>query len=108
MELHISKWQRNKAAGLCAQCGKVPPIEGKSKCAACKEEEDYNQATYRLRNRETLNKRARDRYWKRVQEGICVGCGKKPPIPGRKRCLACGIISSEASLKTRRKRLESK
>ena len=69
-----SLYKRRLAAGLCGMCGKVPPLPGKSLCAADAEK-------CRLR---TEAKRE-----KRNAAGLCPDCGgknPKPKLPGKSRC----------------------
>ena len=38
----------------------------------------------------------RERYEKLIAAGLCVGCGKKPPLEGRKRCKSCTAKKNES------------
>src|SRR5207244_10715905 len=64
---------KRRAAGLCLNCGKRPPINGKVKCKACR----ANHAAYDV----TRNAARR-------ASGLCLKCGKRPPINGSQ-CKAC-------------------
>jgi hypothetical protein len=73
-----AKW---KAAGGCQLCGGKPE-PGRSKCAKC-----AGQQAAALRS---LNQR-------RIEQGLCPGCGKRPPAKDRSRCRQCLKVRAEAS-----------
>jgi NMD protein affecting ribosome stability and mRNA decay len=86
--MSTNRYNRLKAAGLCARCGKVPPEEGRVLCAECTQKNrDKARITcfQRLRECNWL----RQRYLARREKGICVRCGKAPAEDGRALCQEC-------------------
>jgi hypothetical protein len=72
------RYHRLKEAGLCVECGKVPPLQGILKCEVC------NQ-----RYLKSAKKAADKRYAKQRAAGMCsANCGR-PARPGKTRCAAC-------------------
>lgn len=78
--------------GLCGQCGKVPPSDGKKDCSTCRE----YQATARA-------KRAKSGYFKeygqefrvkRNAEGKCYHCNQQA-IEGKKSCSNCIAVQKK-------------
>ena len=65
------RYQRNKAEGLCVQCGKRPACEGRVMCMRCRAKQ-YARKAYRR------NKAART-------ADQCLWC-EKPHVPGYKFC----------------------
>ena len=66
-------------AGLCARCGRRPPVEGGTACAPCREK-----------------RRAADRlkYGARRAAGLCVKCAG-PVFDGESRCGVCAAVDGE-------------
>ena len=91
-----------KAAGLCPLCGDRPPAPERSTCAPCAEKRNRTSRARdaRLRAegkprrdparaREYEKERSRRETAKRAAQGLCIGCGKQPAMPGRKSCEPC-------------------
>ena len=86
--MSTNRYNRLKAAGLCARCGKAEPVQGKVLCAECAQKNrERSRSNYFLRRRECdwLNKR----YAERKEKGICGRCGKAPAEDGRALCPEC-------------------
>ena len=94
--------ERRKAAGLCPRCGDRPPAPERSLCAPCGEKRNRadRDRDARLRAvgkprrdrskaREYERGRARHETAKRTALGLCIRCGERPPMPGRKSCEPC-------------------
>ena len=104
MDKKMTPFQRNKAAGLCGTCGKVPPRPGKATCEACAKKRSERDKYYReylikmhhccscgkplpkdwyyvecAECKEWMSAYDKKRRQQLKQEGRCPGCGK--PIP---------------------------
>ena len=92
------------AAGLCPNCGHRPPEPERRMCAECnRKRRKADRARYaRAKAEGTLygGKRAeakrrssrassRRRYEARLDTGLCVRCGRRPPAEGSSRCEPC-------------------
>lgn len=84
-----STYQNRKEKGLCVQCGKKPPIEGKVMCAECAEQKKVYQ-------RET-------REWRR-NLGFCSRCGKNRIFGDEKECPECTAMMYEINQRNRERR----
>lgn len=73
-----------RAAGLCPWCGRVPPAEGRTRCAACLEIARQNSIKFMKRRR---------KHWKAL--GICGVCGKREAMPRQTRCGFCADRQDE-------------
>lgn len=62
-------YRRRKAAGLCGQCGRRPPVEGMTTCGECLQKEQEKRA-------------------ERRSKGLCPVCGDIPDHP-KKMCAEC-------------------
>lgn len=115
MDKEMTPFQRNKAAGLCGTCGKVPPRPGKATCEACAKkrgvkDSDYRQYLIGIHHcsscrkllpkdwyyvdcadcKERIRKYTKERRERLKQEGRCPGCGKPiPPEQTFKYCPEC-------------------
>lgn len=67
-------YSRRLAKGLCGQCGKRPPREGKTQCKECAE----NRRQYQLENRAFY-----------IKQGLCPKCGKNRLFGDEKNCPEC-------------------
>lgn len=77
-QLKRERYHRNKAAGLCVNCGKKAQ-DGKTMCATCVIQQRRAGAAYRLRS-------GKKKGW--AEAGLCIRCGAEP-ISGRKLCPDC-------------------
>ena len=71
--------ERRKAEGRCTRCGSVDPVDGKTLCKSCAE--DQKKAQQRTREK----KRAR---------GECMFCGS-PAVQGKVLCGKCADKNNE-------------
>ena len=94
------------AAGLCVACGKVPPEPERRQCAGCAEKkragdrrryaeakasgELYGGKSAEARRRNG-RARSKQRYHARLDAGLCVRCGERPPADGSPSCEECRI-----------------
>ncbi len=101
-----SLWATRKAAGLCGNCGKVKPIEGRTLCRQCTDIIQYGQKKFRTIHALEICERKRQRYIKLKESGLCVKCGKVPPACGRVYCAECAAYTKAQSLKHRMKQKE--
>ena len=69
-------WRQNRiAAGMCAKCGKVPPLENRKACADCTARANKsNRASAKKKRKECREK------------GICIVCMKREAAHG---CVSC-------------------
>ena len=92
------------ARGLCAKCGKTPPVPDRTLCAPCAgkrraaERARYAKARaagklYGGRDpkerRRNARGRTRRRYDARREAGLCTRCGLRPPVEGGTACEPC-------------------
>ena len=90
--------------GLCARCGDAPAEPARQLCSACgehrrqRERERYARARaagqpYGGRRadskRRTARRRSRERQRARRQAGLCIRCGKLPPVEDGSSCRTC-------------------
>jgi hypothetical protein len=67
--------QKHVEGNLCADCHKVPPVPGITRCVACRQR--LSESVKRLQD-------------KRIKEGRCGRCGKNPSArPGYSNCQSC-------------------
>ena len=86
-----------KEKNLCVCCGKVPPLEGKTRCQACtdasNEKRRKRRAEASLDERRYINQIRMEKAYKRrierFERGVCTECGKVKPNPGKRMCPAC-------------------
>lgn len=84
--------QRNQAAGLCRECGEVPPQPDKTRCQKCIKKD---ASRTRPRVTQTEEQKQARRIWRRerrhkcITDGICPDCLKRPAKPGAQRCEQC-------------------
>lgn len=78
---------------LCVRCGKVERYPGHTLCLDClirmrERSKDYWQkhSEELLPKKELRNKARREELY---SKGLCVQCGKRKHVPGRKRCQSC-------------------
>lgn len=83
VQLRAEKRQRFIAAGLCAQCGKNPPIDGITRCARCTARRIESGRLYQQKKRLK---------WK--NDNLCQTCGKLAR-DGFTSCDKCNIIRNQ-------------
>ena len=94
--------ERRKEAGLCLRCGDRPPAPERSVCAPCGDKRNRadreRDARLRAEGKPRRNRpkarqyergRARRETAKRTALGLCIRCGQRPAMPGRKSCEPC-------------------
>lgn len=90
-ELAKLRYKKKKDAGVCVQCGKVPPTPGRTYCAKCAEQrKKYYVPTPETTEkcRETARAYNKARYERRKAAGLCTRCGA-PAAPGKTHCEDC-------------------
>ncbi len=48
---------------------------------------------------------SKERYWQRVEQGLCTECGRAQAVPGRRKCVVCAELTAVAQ-RRRRARLD--
>lgn len=102
---HVTKksWAERRTKGLCGNCGKTQAVAGRSLCERCKEAVNYSQKKYRMIHAVEISKRKSERYETLKEAGLCVRCGKIPPLPGKNRCESCIEYERKQNIKYREK-----
>jgi hypothetical protein len=72
------RYNNKKLRGLCTKCGKNSPLSGKLKCQVCTDRQ---------------SKSSRKVYLKRIKNGICGVCGKRPLLT----TVHCSICNENAN-----------
>ena len=96
--------EARRAAGLCTKCGQSPAVEGRASCEPCLEERragdrasyaagkaaglKYGGANAEAKRRSGRLKSKR-RQKARREAGLCIRCGKQPPVEGGTTCAPC-------------------
>jgi hypothetical protein len=70
--------------GLCVQCGKVPPREGKRACAECAKSQSKRESKYQKRINTAL-----------MYLRVCIHCKEREVMQGRRVCGVCIEIQIE-------------
>ena len=90
------RYRARKAAGVCTQCGSVPPEAGRPMCAPC---------------RQTTNEASRRRQRKMrvlaIVLGWCVQCLQRERMRGLKWCAVCAEAHTERQRTKREKNREA-
>ncbi len=99
-----SKREQRAAKGLCTRCGKQPAADGRASCEPCLEKRRADDRAryaagkaaglpYGGANAEAKRKAARlksrRRQKARAGAGLCIRCGKRPPVEGGTTCQPC-------------------
>ena len=92
------------AEGICTRCGKRPAEEGRSSCEPCLEK---RRASDRVRyaagkaqglkyggadpvaKRKAARTKSKRNQKARLEAGLCIRCGKQPPVEGGTTCVPC-------------------
>ena len=96
--------EARRAAGLCTKCGQAPAVEGRASCEPCLEKRRagdrakyaagkaaglmYGGANAEAKRRSGRAKSKR-RQKERREAGLCIRCGKQPPVEGGTTCAPC-------------------
>ncbi len=99
---HRRRTEERVARGLCPKCGKQPPVPGLALCEPCNEKRNrasrardarLRAAGMPRRDPERVRAYERERSRREVErrraEGLCLACGKAPPVEGRAHCEPC-------------------
>ena len=92
------------ARGLCKRCGKLPAVPERTSCKPCLEKgREADRARYARgkaagmkygganidAKRKSARAKSRRRRKARLEAGLCVRCGKRPPVEGGTTCAPC-------------------
>ena len=92
------------ADGTCTRCGKRPAANGRSSCEPCLEKRRAaDRANYAAgkaaglayggadpdAKRKSARARSKRRQQARIAAGLCIRCGKRPPVEGGTTCQPC-------------------
>ncbi len=92
------------AEGVCTRCGKLPAAEGRSSCEPCLEKRRAaDRAKYAASKaagkpyggadpaakRKSGRAKSRRRRKARIEAGLCIRCGRRPPAGGGTTCASC-------------------
>ncbi len=90
--------------GLCLRCGAAPPADGRMSCEPClRKRRAEDRAKYRAgkeagkpygganadAKRRAGRARSRKRQKARIEAGLCIRCGARPPVEGGTTCSPC-------------------
>lgn len=77
--------------GLCNRCGKNRVFGGEKRCPECRAKANRNAARRGRTDgeRKKNNDSCRLRYHEYAARGICVKCGRRRAVPGKRRCGIC-------------------
>ena len=85
--------QIRRELGLCPTCGQVELWGDEKNCPECRamilNSTERTREKYKGRYVEKQRESAKIRYRKRLEDGICVICGKRPLIYNRTFCYIC-------------------
>lgn len=96
-----------KSLGLCSECGKNRVFKHEKTCPECRARKCNNKS----RNRITEEQKERyyalyhKWYWRLSEQGICVKCGRRKAVEGKK---MCGICAARAADRIRKSRMEKR
>lgn len=78
-----------KNLGICVRCHKERAEPHKVMCYECidKEKEQYQKKLQK--NREQINKRDLDKYYRLKEQGICTYCKHEKAVEGKTKCAKC-------------------
>ena len=96
--------QRRREAGFCIRCGKLPAAPERTVCEPCLEKRRAaDRARYRAgkaaglkyggadieAKRRSGRAKSRRRQKARIEAGLCIRCGQRPPVEGATTCAPC-------------------
>lgn len=90
--------QERKDWGLCVECGKKPPFEGRVRCEDCLCRDLL--AHHNTKDSDTRKENRKKQRAERKAAGLCTVCGK-PAYQEHTRCYECYIRNKRASDKYR-------
>ena len=96
--------EARRAAGICTKCGQSPAVEGRASCEPCLEKRRASdRAKYAagkaaglmygganpVAKRKSARLMSKRRQKARREAGLCIRCGKQPPVEGGTTCAPC-------------------
>ena len=85
---------RRKRDGLCTDCGRTA-FPGMPRCAGCLYKRRNSQTAYRVKNRELLNAKEKERRRDWERDGRCIRCAAPLRDGETKYCMACKSFGHE-------------
>ena len=85
---------RRKRDGLCTDCGQLA-FPGVTRCAGCLYKRRNSQAVYKIKNRELLNAKEKERRRGYLRDGKCIRCAAPLRDGETKYCMACKSFGHE-------------
>ncbi len=100
-----------RAAGICVPCGKAPAAPGRTACEPClKKRRAADRARYAAgkaaglkyggadaeAKRRAGRAKSRRRQKERIEAGLCIRCGRQPPVEGGTTCTPCRAKRQQA------------
>ena len=84
------RYQAKRAAGLCAWCGKVPPLDGRALCEGCAAKHDDSRVRADIRASALICVPVEPSAEDKAARGLCASAGcRLPRQPGRDYCAGC-------------------
>ncbi len=84
-----------KSDELCIKCRVQPKEEGKTCCRPCLDEQNEKTKARRAAKIEAGLHVPRPIYARRIEDGLCGLCGRRPFEPGRTACMECRTAQNE-------------
>ena len=96
--------EQRHAGGLCTRCGKLPAADGRASCEPCLEKRRaVDRAKYAAGKaaglkygganpdgkRKSARAKSKRRQKARIEAGLCIRCGTRPPAEGGTTCRPC-------------------
>jgi len=111
-EYSKEKYHFYKSKGICVVCGQEKAAKGRVKCLNCLDNESVGyyvrSSKWTDEERAAINLKhsikAKERYQKRKQAGLCPRCGKYKPESGYVQCKYCRVKDAQRVEKTQRKK----
>lgn len=95
-----------RAQKKCVQCRQQDErtLSGRSYCEACRTKNNEAQRRYREHNPDMNRIRSKKYRQDRAKNGLCLDCGKRPPVYGQILCEDCKARRKVSRLKNALKR----
>ena len=96
--------EQRRAKGICIRCGEQPAAPGRASCEPCLEKRrEADRAKYAAgkaaglpyggadpdAKRKNARARSKRRQKARIEAGLCIRCGSRPPADGGRTCTPC-------------------
>lgn len=90
---------------VCTQCKKTDAytLNGRSRCYECTKANTERHKKSYAKNREAMQKKAKEKYQQNKENGICVECEKRPAAYGTRLCAKCRADEINRQRKRREK-----